>query len=188
MDTTILAIVLGTAFGFALNRVGATNPERLINMLRLTDLNLAKVIMFAIGFASLLLFAGLATGLINSAHLSVKGAYLGVAVGGVLLGIGWAVTGFCPGTALASAATGRLDALAFVLGGLAGAFGYALAYASVKASGLLEPILGGKATLAVTGKSVALLPDLPALAVAGGIGILFMIVAALLPRSFRNDD
>ncbi|MFM1814162.1 MAG: hypothetical protein RLZ98_857 [Pseudomonadota bacterium] len=186
MTKLMLAVVLGTAFGFALNRVGATNPDRIVNMLRLTDLSLAKVILFAIGFSSLLLFAGLAAGIIDPGHISVKGAYVGVVIGGLLLGLGWAISGYCPGTGIAAAATGRWDAVVFVLGGLVGAFFYALAYASVKATGILEPIFGGNATLAVTGKSTALLPDIPAVLIAGVIGVLFMALAAALPRSLRD--
>lgn len=188
MTTLVLAVVLGMAFGFALNRIGATDPERLINMLRLTDMHLAKVILFAIGFASLLLFAGMAMGLINPAHLSVKSAYVGVVVGGLLLGTGWAISGYCPGTGLAAAATGRWDGAVFVLGGLIGAFAYTLAYASVKGSGILDPILGGKVTLAVTGKYTALIAGVPAIAVAGVIGVFFMGLAALLPSALRAPD
>ena len=44
----VLAIILGMFFGFALQRVGATNPQNIINMLRLKDLHLMKAIFFAI--------------------------------------------------------------------------------------------------------------------------------------------
>ena len=45
----LLAVILGGAFGFVLHRIGATNPTRLIDMLRLSDLKLEKVILFSIG-------------------------------------------------------------------------------------------------------------------------------------------
>ena len=120
MTMIVLAIVVGAAFGFMLDRVGATNPGVIIGMLRLSNLHLMKTIMLAIGTASVLLFAGLMLGAVDPGHLSVKDAYWGVFVGGLLLGAGFAIAGYCPGTGLAAAATGRWDGLVFSLGGLAG--------------------------------------------------------------------
>ncbi len=56
MMNIILAIVLGLAFGIALDQAKASNPQKIIGMLRLKDFHLMKVILFAIGFSSLLLF------------------------------------------------------------------------------------------------------------------------------------
>ncbi|MEA2061106.1 MAG: DUF6691 family protein [Thermodesulfobacteriota bacterium] len=111
--TIILAVVLGIFFGFALQRVGATNPQNIINMLRLKDLHLMKAIFFAIGISSIFLFVLMAVGVINAAHLSVKSSYIGVIIGGALLGLGFAVAGYCPGTSLGALAEGRKDALFF---------------------------------------------------------------------------
>lgn len=185
MNTILLAIILGAAFGFALNRVGATNPQNIINMLRLTDLHLAKVILFAIGFASFLLFLGIAVGFINPDHLSVKASHLGVVLGGLVLGVGFAVAGYCPGTGLAAAATGRIDAIVFVIGGLIGAFAYTLGYEAIAAAGLLDNWFGGKVTFAVSGngKFPALLGYVPGIVVAGVLAVALMSIAALLPPS-----
>ncbi|MDD9305295.1 MAG: hypothetical protein HUK40_24410, partial [Desulfobacter sp.] len=70
-------------------------------------------------------------GVIDSGHLSVKSSYIGVIVGGALLGLGFAVAGYCPGTSLTALADGRKDALFFVGGGLVGAFIYTLVYGSI---------------------------------------------------------
>lgn len=51
----LLGILLGSFFGYSLYKVRATNPKKLLKMLRLEDLELAKVILFAIGLASVLL-------------------------------------------------------------------------------------------------------------------------------------
>ena len=93
MTMIVLAIVVGAAFGFMLDRVGATNPGVIIGMLRLSNLHLMKTIMLAIGTASVLLFAGLMLGAVDPGHLSVKDAYWGVFVGGLLLGAGFAIAG-----------------------------------------------------------------------------------------------
>ncbi|MCV6627046.1 MAG: hypothetical protein OIF38_13165, partial [Cellvibrionaceae bacterium] len=84
----VLAIVLGTLFGFVLQRVGATDSRVIWGMLTLKDLRLAKTILFAIGVSSFLMFLGIQLGMIDGGHMSVKSAYYGVLIGGVLLGLG----------------------------------------------------------------------------------------------------
>ena len=183
----MLAVILGGLFGFALNRVGATNPQNIINMLRLTDLHLMKVILFAIGLSSSVLFLGLAIGVIDAGHLSVKSSYVGVIVGGGLLGLGFAIAGYCPGTGLVAAATGRRDALAFVAGGLLGAWAFALAYAAIKDTVLMQSIAGGKVTLADTGneKFAYLLDFAPGTVIGLVLGIAIMLIAWKLPNNLR---
>ncbi len=187
MTSILLAIVIGGAFGFVLDRVGATNPNYIIGMLRLGNLHLMKTILLAIGLSSLLMFAGLLAGVVDPGHLSVKAAYLGVFLGGALLGLGFAAAGYCPGTGLAAAATGRKDGFAFLLGGLLGAAAYMASYASVKSTGVLDSILGGKTTLgAIAGTDYpALMPGLSGEVVGLVLGVVFIAVAFLLPDSLR---
>jgi uncharacterized protein len=181
--TIFLAIILGIFFGFALQRVGATNPQNIINMMRLTDLHLMKAIFFAIGISSALLFLLITIGLIDAGHLSVKSSYIGVIVGGALLGIGFAVAGYCPGTSLTALADGRKDALFFLGGGLIGALIYTLVYGSIKGTWLFGKIAGGKVMLATgADKFQALLPFIPGTLLATVIGIVFMIIAWKLPN------
>ncbi len=127
------------------------------------------------------------TGIINSGHISVKSSYLGVIVGGGIFGLGWAISGFCPGTSLVAAGAGRKDALSSIAGGLLGAFAYMLMYASLKSSFLFNK-LGDKITLATTGneKFSVLLPSLPAIVVAGSIAIVFMAIAWKLPDNKKT--
>ncbi len=180
--TIILAIILGVFFGFALQRVGATNPENIINMLRLKDLHLMKAIFFAIGISSALLFALMAAGIIDPGHLSVKASYTGVIVGGALLGLGFALAGYCPGTGLTALADGRKDALFFVGGGLLGALIYTLVFGSIKGTWLFDSIAGGKVMLAEgSDKFQALFPAIPGTLLAVVIGIAFMAIAWKLP-------
>ena len=189
MDLILLAIAIGGAFGFVLDRIGATNPDYIIGMMRLTRLHLMKTILLGIGVSSLLMFGGLMTGFIEPGHLSVKSAYIGVFVGGVMLGLGFAISGYCPGTGLAAAATGRRDALLFVLGGLAGAAAYMLAYSGFKASGILDAIVGGKTTLgAIKGTAYSALTSLPGETIGLVLGIVFIVIAFVLPERFRTAN
>lgn len=180
--TIVLAIIVGIFFGFALQRVGATNPQNIINMLRLKDLHLMKAIFFAIGISSTLLFLMMSVGIIDPGHLSVKSSYFGVIVGGALLGLGFAVAGYCPGTSLTALADGRKDALFFSVGGLLGALIYTLVYGSIESTWLFDKIAGGKVMLATgSEKFQALLPMVPGVLLAGVIGVVFMIIAWKLP-------
>jgi len=186
-----LAITIGALFGFALNRAGATNPGNIINMLRLTDLRLMKAILFAIGLSSVALFGGLALGIIDPSHLSIKTAYIGVIVGGALLGIGFAIAGYCPGTALTAFATGRKDALIFVLGGLVGAFVYTLSYEWLADNTpLFNSIAGGDTAMVQTGneKYLALVTSMNGSLLGIGLGIVFMVIASLLPQTISKRN
>lgn len=188
MSTLILAAVLGVAFGFALDRVGATNPNMIMGMLRLGNLHLAKTILLGIAVASVLMFGGIQLGLVDVGHMDVKATYWGVLMGGVMLGVGFALAGYCPGTALTAAATGRKDALWFAVGGLLGAFLYALSHAWWKASGWLEAMAGGKVTLgAVAGSEFAAVwPQVDGIGLGLGIAGALMIGVALVPERLRK--
>lgn len=184
MTQTVLAIVFGLLFGFVLYRSGAANPQRIIDMLRLKDAHLVKVILMAIGTSSLLLFISGNMGLV-APHFSVKTAYVGVMAGAVIFGVGWALSGFCPGTSIVAAGTGRKDAWVFILGGLLGAFVYMVIYGDIKDTVLFDKLFDGKATLVDTGVSTyhILIEGVSTMSVAGGLAILFIIIAFILPAS-----
>ncbi len=187
--TIFLALVVGGLFGFVLDRIGVTNPSIMGRMHALMNLAVMKTILLAIGVGSILMFGGQMVGLVDVGHMSVKTAYIGVFVGGLLLGTGWAVSGYCPGTGLSSAAGGRRDALYFIAGGLLGAAAYMVTYPSVKAMGLLEKIGGGKVTIGtIPGSGYDGLTGLPGDVLGIVLGLVFVVVAFALPERPRKGE
>ncbi|WP_457650131.1 DUF6691 family protein [Profundibacter sp.] len=187
--TIFLAIVIGAAFGFVLDRIGTTNPNWIFKMLNLTNLHLAKTILMAIGVGSVLMFVGQMAGFVNVGHMSVKTAYVGVAVGGLIMGFGWAFSGYCPGTSVAAAASGRKDALFFIAGGLLGAAAYMVSYASIKGTFLMDKIAGGKVTLGtIPGAKYEGLTAIQGDLLGIALGVVFIIVAFVLPNKLVGGD
>ena len=183
----IYAIILGTAFGFVLQRVGAADPDKIIGMLNLTDLHLAKAILSAIGIASAVFFAAVLLGLVGMDHVSIKAMYWGVLPGGALLGLGWALSGYCPGTGIVAAGAGRMDGVFFILGGLVGAGIFTVRYHLLKGTWWLEELFGGKTSLVQTGSSNALIDTSWSPVVAISIGVAFIVMALVLPKCFRRN-
>lgn len=185
----ILAIFLGGFFGFALYYVGATNSEKLLNMLRLKDLSLMKTIVFAIGFSSLLLAMASLVGIFDISHLDVKTTHLGVVIGGLIFGIGFGWAGTCPGTCVADSSSGGFKkAMSVIIGGLIGAFVYSISYGTFKRLGLFDSMNLGQLTL------FNLSDKFPSVLQVGYgglliMGLLLMGVAILLPvhLSFNKE-
>jgi uncharacterized protein len=62
-------------------------------------------------------------GLLNLDLVFVNEFYVGASiVGGIIMGAGFIMGGFCPGTGLCAMSIGKIDAILFFIGGLAGAF------------------------------------------------------------------
>jgi len=184
MTSIILAVVIGAAFGAVLDRIGATNPNWIGKMLTLTNLHLMKTILLAIGTASILMFGGQMLGLVDVGHMGVKTAYAGVFIGGLMLGAGWAAAGYCPGTGVCAAASGRKDALFFIAGGLLGAAAYMVTYPAWDAAGLLD---GSKLTLgSVPGAGYDSLLSISGDLLGIVMGLAFVAIAIALPERLRG--
>jgi uncharacterized protein len=166
MNPLLLGALTGAAFGAVLMLSGLSNPRLIIDMLRLKDLRLLKLLVTAIaaGIVGVALLDAL-----GAAHLGVKPLrVIAVTAGGIIFGVGFALSGYCPGTSLAGAAEGRRDALFVVAGGLLGTAVFAFSYAGLRPI-LVEPLSFGAPTvhswLGVPGLVVAL----PIGAVAGWV-------------------
>lgn len=115
--------VIGFAFGFTLEISGFGNSKKLAAQFYFKEMTVLKVMFTAIVVAMVLIFSTVAVGLLDYNAIWVNPTYLwpGI-VGGLIMGVGFIVGGFCPGTSLVAAATAKLDGIWFVLGGLVGIF------------------------------------------------------------------
>jgi len=163
-----LGIVFGFVFGWLLQRARLTDTNVIIAQLRLRDYTLFKVVLTAIIVGGIGVFAlhsgGLAAYHIKPANL------LAVALGAILFGIGMAIYGYCPGTALAAIGTGSVHALAGAIGMVAGAIAFAFSFDWIKAE-LLPIAAAGPVRL----PELTSIPDLvwfAALVVGGVLALL----------------
>ena len=116
-----LAIPIGFVFGFGLYHAGFTDSRKIARAFYLKDVGVPVVMFSAIITGMLGLWLLSLIGFIGTSEMYYLPTWLGpMAVGGLLFGIGMAIGGFCPGTAAASIATGRIDAMVFVVGFLGG--------------------------------------------------------------------
>jgi len=116
-----LAVPIGFVFGFGLYHAGFTDSRKIASAFYLKDVGVPVVMFSAIVTGMLGLWILSLSGFIDTSKMYYLPTYLTpMAVGGLLFGIGMAIGGFCPGTAAASIATGRIDAVVFVVGFLGG--------------------------------------------------------------------
>jgi len=114
----IVALVIGIAFGFFLERGGLGNSRKLAAQFYLTDLTVFKVMFTAIVTANLGIFWLSWLGILDLSLVYINPTYiLPQLIGGLVFGIGFVMGGLCPGTSCVAVATGRVDGL-FLLGGI----------------------------------------------------------------------
>jgi len=119
----IIAFAIGIGFGFALERGGFGNARILAAQFYFGNMRVLKVMFTAIVTAMLGIYYLSVFGLMDLSLVYVSETYIVPQVaGGLILGFGFIIGGYCPGTSVVSFATGRLDGLMFLLGVMAGIF------------------------------------------------------------------
>ncbi len=119
--THLIYVAIGFGFGFILESSGFGDARLLAAQFYFRELAVVQVMFTAIVVAMILVFWCTALGLLDYNALWVKPTYLwpGIA-GGVIMGIGFILGGYCPGTSLVSAATLKVDGIFFLLGLIGG--------------------------------------------------------------------
>ncbi len=119
MNTEIwLGLFSGIAFGFVIQRIGATNANKMARAHLMIEADIPRFMLMAVVLASIGLLGLQAVGVGRTQVLPTSLVATGVA--GILFGVGWGLCGYCPGTTWAAAGEGRMDAVFAFLGGLAG--------------------------------------------------------------------
>ena len=121
--TYVLFGVIGFAFGYTLEMSGFSDSRKLAAQFYFTEMTVIKVMFTAIVTAMVLLFGAVGLGILDFSQVWVNPTYLWSGLlGGLIMGVGFIVGGFCPTTSLASASTGKIDGIFSMLGGFLGAF------------------------------------------------------------------
>lgn len=125
----VLAVLLGLFFGLFLERGGLANPHKLTGVFYLRDFAVPKVMFTAILVAALGLYLLTDLGLLDMGKIWIVPTFLWPQLlGGAIFGAGFVISGYCPGTAVAGMASGRLDGLVTIAGIGAGSLFFAMVY------------------------------------------------------------
>lgn len=114
-----LGLFSGIAFGFVVQRIGATDAHRMARSHLMLDADIPRFMLLAVALSAVGLFGLQSVGVGRVVPLPTSIVATGLAA--VIFGIGWGLTGYCPGTTWAAAGEGRMDAVFALIGGLAGA-------------------------------------------------------------------
>lgn len=113
----IIAFVIGIAFGIALEKGGFGRATILASQFYFTNMRVLKVMFTAIVTAMLGLYFLSVIGFVDlSLVYLTQTNLLPMVVGGLIAGLGFIIGGYCPGTSMVAVATGKLDAMVFVVG------------------------------------------------------------------------
>ena len=128
-----LFIFFGIAFGFLMSRAGATTFDFYAQLFLFENLQLLWVILFAVitGMTGMLILKRLkVAAVINGSRLTfeAKPKQKGLVVGALMFGVGWGLTGTCPGSAAVMLGEGKVIVLAAGFGMLLGTYLYARMY------------------------------------------------------------
>lgn len=119
----LLGLVFGLVFGFLLQKGGVAKFHVLIGQLLLVDFTVVKVMLSAVVVGALGIHWMHHRGLVELHIKPTK--YASNVIGGLLFGVGFALSAYCPGTGAAALGQGNFDAIAMIVGMIAGSYLFA---------------------------------------------------------------
>jgi rhodanese-related sulfurtransferase len=125
----VAALFIGIAFGFILEQAGFSTSKKLVGLFYGYDFTVLRV-FFTAGVTAMI---GVITlghfGLLDISLIYINPTFLWSAiVGGLIMGLGFVIGGYCPGTSFCGAAIGKIDAMFFIFGSFIGVFIFAEGY------------------------------------------------------------
>ncbi len=129
MNIVWLGLLSGVAFGFVIQRVGATDADKMARAHLMIEPDIPQFMLLTVAFAAVGVLGLKLAGIGRFVPLPTSLVATGLA--GVIFGIGWGLTGYCPGTCWAAAGEGRADAIFALLGGLVGTAAFAHVHESL---------------------------------------------------------
>ena len=169
----VVAAVLGLLFGILLQKGRVTDYTVIVNLFRLRDWTVLRIMLTAILVGGIGVYALMSAGVLDTYHIKDTNL-LGLLVGGALFGVGMVLYGYCPGTGVAAVATGSLHALVGMLGMIAGGIVYAVSFPWIKTHLLDVKSYGELRLTEVTG--------MPEWLLWVALAVVALIVFRLLPR------
>jgi uncharacterized membrane protein YedE/YeeE len=177
MNTTIL--ILGFLFGAILQYANLNRYNVISEMATLENFSVAKAITVAIGVGAIIIAIEIGLGF---ATYHIKPFLLGgIAIGGIVFGIGMAILGYCPGTLPVSLGEGSIDALLGIIGGLVGGIVYTILLPSIQS--ILGPDLGSISLYTLVGQHQFVFYFLDII-----IGIAFVWIGFILNRKEKSTN
>ncbi len=163
----VIAMLIGIGFGFILESSGFSSSRKIIGLFYGYDFTVLKVFFTATIVAMLGLLYFNYAGIIDLNMVYVPPTFVkSTLIGGVLMGFGFILGGYCPGTGMCAVGIGKIDAIVFVIGLYLGIFLFSEAFPLIEPLYMQDSLGGQKIT--------------EALGLSTGVFVLLFIAAAVI--------
>ena len=125
----LIALIVGIGFGFILERAGFSSSRKLAGVFYGYDFVVLRVFFTAAITAAIGLYYFRYFEWIDLTNIYINPLYMtSIIIGGIIMGLGFIIGGFCPGTSVCAAVIGKIDAMVFIGGIFIGIFFYGETY------------------------------------------------------------
>ncbi len=118
-------LLIGVGFGYVVERAGFARAIHIAPTFYFRNLRVPQMMISAIVTSATWMIIAVYFGWVDFPQVFIPTTFVWpYLLGGIIFGVGMIMSGWCPGTAVVGAAVGRLDAVVFIFGMLAGMFVY----------------------------------------------------------------